>query len=185
MANSGDTDAQFQLCQQYEKQVRIVARVLLGSPLRPYLDSVDLLQSVHRSLLAGIRDQRFDISSPEKLVGLACTMVRRKVARKWRMHRRQIRLDVAESRNQFLVTELSLLVNREVGPAEQAEFDNSLTRLCNGLSELERTMLMRRLEGFTMGEVAHDLGMQPVAIRVRWTRLRQRLEETGVISDWI
>ena len=83
-AAQGESTAQELICQKYERQVRIVARVLLGPQLRPHLDTTDVLQSVHRSLLVGLREQKFDISSPDKLVALACTMVRRKVARKWR-----------------------------------------------------------------------------------------------------
>ena len=56
------------LVQSYESKVRLVARVLLGPALRPYLDSVDLVQSVHRSLMLGLRQDKFDISSPEKLM---------------------------------------------------------------------------------------------------------------------
>lgn len=185
LANNGDTGAQRRICEQYEKQVRIVARVLLGAQLRPYLDSIDLLQSVHRSLLAGIRDQRIDISTPEKLIGLACTMVRRKIARQWRVHRRQVRTELEGTEEAILLATLSGLSNREPTPDEQAEFKNSLAHLFNSLSQIERTMLQRRLEGYTTGEVAQELGMQPVAIRVRWTRLRQRLEDTGVCADWL
>ncbi len=52
-ATSGDIQAQDDICHQYERQVRIVARVLLGTALRPHLDSMDLMQSVHKSLLMG------------------------------------------------------------------------------------------------------------------------------------
>ena len=90
-AANGDSDAQRQICLQYERQVIIVARVLLGPLLRPHLDTVDVMQSVHRSMLVGLRDQKFDVSSPDKLIALACTIVRRKVARGWRKHRRQVR----------------------------------------------------------------------------------------------
>lgn len=75
----GDSEAQVVICQQYERQVRIVARILLGPQLRLHLDSMDLLQSVHRSLLIGIRSEKFSIESSDKLVALACTIVRRKV----------------------------------------------------------------------------------------------------------
>jgi DNA-directed RNA polymerase specialized sigma24 family protein len=50
---------------------------------------------------------------------------------------------------------------------------------------MERKMLTMRLEGYTAPEVANALGIQPVALRVRWTRLRQRLHESGVLTDWI
>src|SRR5438552_194809 len=91
-ARQGDRSALAELAQQYESKVRMVARVLLGPALRPYLDSVDLVQSVHKSLMIGLRQDKFDISSPDKLIALALTMVRRKVARHWRHLQRQKRL---------------------------------------------------------------------------------------------
>src|SRR5438477_12507694 len=91
-ARQGDRSALAELSQQYEAKVRMVARVLLGPALRPHLDSVDLVQSVHRSLMLGLRQDKFDISSPDKLIGLALTLVRRKVARQWRHLQRQKRL---------------------------------------------------------------------------------------------
>ncbi|MEQ1828910.1 MAG: ECF-type sigma factor [Pirellula sp.] len=83
-ARSGDSDALGKLVAQYEPELRIVARARLGTALRPHLDSIDLVQSVHRSLLIGLRADRFDTSSPEKLIALALTIVRRKVAKHWR-----------------------------------------------------------------------------------------------------
>ncbi len=91
LAALGDVSAQETICKQYERQVRIVARVLLGPQLRCHLDTMDLLQSVHRSLLIGIKSDKFSIATSDKLVALACTVVRRKVARKWRKLRRQQR----------------------------------------------------------------------------------------------
>src|SRR5687768_12063834 len=91
-ARQRDPEAISALCRQYEPRLRVVARVLLGPALRPHLDSMDLVQSVHRSLLVGIRDEAFDISTPENLMALAVTMLRRKVSRHWRRAQRQQRL---------------------------------------------------------------------------------------------
>src|SRR5688572_12807585 len=91
-ARQGDEAALAELAAKYEPEVRIDARVQLGQALRPYLDSMDLVQSVHRSLLVGLRQNKFEFASPENLIGLALTMVRRKVARHWRKLRRQHRL---------------------------------------------------------------------------------------------
>ncbi len=41
------------------------------------------------------------------------------------------------------------------------------------------------LDGYTTAEVAEELGIHPVALRVRWTRLRQRLSEAGVLLDLV
>jgi RNA polymerase sigma-70 factor (ECF subfamily) len=54
-ARRQDPAALAELVQRYESRVRMVARVLLGPALRPYLDSLDLVQSVHRSLMLGIQ----------------------------------------------------------------------------------------------------------------------------------
>src|SRR5438132_5374477 len=94
-ARQGDRGALTQLAQQYESKVRVVARVLLGPALRPYLDSVDLVQSVHKSLMLGLRRNQYDISNPDKLVALTLTMLRRKAARHWRRLQRQQRLSGA------------------------------------------------------------------------------------------
>jgi RNA polymerase sigma factor (sigma-70 family) len=180
-AAAGDSQAQLAICQQYEQQVRIVARVLLGPLLRPHLDSVDIMQSVHHSLLMGIRDQRFEIATPDKLVALACTIVRRKVARKWRVHRRQNR--VGDSGG-FILESLQELAETQESPSRAAQYQDAIQSLYASLNSIEKTMLERRLEGFTTDEVAHQLGMNPVAIRVRWTRLRQRLQEANILADW-
>lgn len=174
-ARSGDTVAQSRLCEEYERQVYVVVRVLLGPLLRPHLDSVDLVQSVHRSLLAGLRDDKFGLTTPQGLIALACTMVRRKVARKWRKLRRQNSESIGPSDSQLLCRTLRGLYSREDSPSDQAQYDDSLEKLCESLSAIERQMLERKLEGYTTGEVAEQLGLHPVAVRVRWSRLRERL----------
>ena len=184
-ASQGKSDAQEAICQRYERQVRIVARVLLGPQLRPHLDTTDVLQSVHRSVLVGLREQKFDISSPDKLVALACTMVRRKVARKWRSHRRQERWKNPSSQGEDLYTTLNSLRKSDQDPSQIAAYNDSVENLYKSLSDLERTMLERRLDGFTTGEVAAELGIHPIAIRVRWSRLRQRLENASIFADWV
>src|SRR5262249_21132296 len=109
-ARQGNTEALTRLCNLYEAELRIVARVQLGPALRPYLDSIDLVQSVHRSLLLGLRENKFDIATPQQLLALALTMVRRKVARYWRRMQRQQRFSdgsPAKTEPPTLLTELS------------------------------------------------------------------------------
>src|ERR1051325_4822453 len=101
-ARAGDPGALTRLAQQYEPKVRIVARVLLGPALRPYLDSMDLVQSVHRRLLVGLRANKFDTPAPAPLIALAVTLVRRKAAGQWRPLRRQQRLDAGRDGSQNL-----------------------------------------------------------------------------------
>src|SRR5262245_42635651 len=120
-ARAGDSEAMTRLALQYEPKVRIVARVLLGPALRPHLDSMDLVNSVHRSLMVGLRATRFAISAPEALSALAVTLVRRRAARRWRHLRRQLRPDAGADGGQSLPDLLISLSSTEADPARQAE----------------------------------------------------------------
>ena len=182
-ARAGDGEALARLSEQYEPKVRIVARVLLGASLRPYLDSIDVVQSVHRSLLAGLRSGKHDHSAPEKLVTLAVTMLRRKVARQWRHLRKQSRLSLSPDVGPAGL--LDAQAERGLDPAREAAFRDAARKLYSRLGETEQRIIDLRFQGHTTDEVAARLGLNPIALRVRMTRLRKRLEETGVLADWL
>src|SRR5438128_1374600 len=87
----GDKSAVAEVVQRYEHIIHRAARALLGPQMRPFLDSLDIVQSVHRSLLIGVRREKFEIASTSGLIALALTMVRRKIARHWRKLQHQPR----------------------------------------------------------------------------------------------
>jgi RNA polymerase sigma factor (sigma-70 family) len=182
-ARAGDAGALAALVQEYEREVRIVAHVLLGPALRPYLDSVDLVQSVHKSLLLGLRGNKFDVSSPERLVALALTLVRRKVARHWRHLRRQQRLSKGPEASPDLVEHLTSLSRPPPDPARAAELHDEVENLCRHLDETERRLLELRLQGCSTKEAAEELGVDADVLRVRLFRLRQRLRACGVVTE--
>lgn len=186
-AAAGDPMAIDALVAQYEPKVRIVARVLLGPALRPYLDSTDLAQSVHLSILSGLRNQRFRFEKPDDLIGLAVTVVRRKAAKHWRHLQRQRRLsgDGAARSNADLPGVLAALSAGGTDPAAEAAYRDQLAHLCRHLDDTERHILDLRLDGFTPAEIADRIGVGRVALRVRLTRLRQRLHAAGVVTDWL
>jgi RNA polymerase sigma factor (sigma-70 family) len=186
LAAAGDPAALQRLVAEYEPKVRIVARVLLGPALRPYLDSADLAQSVHLSIVAGLRDQRFRLAGPDDLIGLAVTVLRRKAAKQWRHLQRQRRLsgDGSRSRDGLSGT-LAALSGGGTDPAAEAQFRDQLDHLCAHLDESEQRVLALRLDGFTPAEIADQIGVSRVALRVRLTRLRQRLTAAGVVTDWL
>lgn len=184
-ARQRDPEAVSELCRQYEPRLRVVARVLLGPALRPHLDSMDLVQSVHRSLLIGIREEKFDISTPENLVALSLTLLRRKVARHWRREQRQRRLKTGASSLDLLPVLLAELASPEAGPDETAQYHDQLDQLCRQLDLTERQVLALRLDGYTTAEIADHLGLNHVTLRVRLTRLRERLRSSGFLHDWL
>lgn len=183
-AAGGDADALDALARQYEPKIRLVARVLLGPSLRPYLDSADLTQSVHKSILIGLRDEKFRVDGPEQLVGLALTVLRRKAARHWRHLQRQQRLSGAGG-DEARARAVADPIGPAADPADEAQFRDQVRQLTAHLDEVERRILELRLEGHSSPEIAERTGLSAVNIRVRMTRLRQRLHAAGVTTDWL
>src|SRR3954466_14869481 len=146
-ARRGDAEAVNELCRQYEPRLRVVARVVLGPSLRAVLDSMDLVQSVHRSLIIGMREEKFNISTPENLIALALTLLRRKVARQWRRERRQQRLNSEGSSIDLLPTILFDLTTSEAGPADLAQYHDQVEQLFRHLDATERHILALRVDG--------------------------------------
>jgi RNA polymerase sigma-70 factor (ECF subfamily) len=184
-ARRGEQEALTLLVQQYEPKVRMVARVLLGPALRPHLDSVDLVQSLHKSLLLGLRQGKYAISGPDSLLALALTLVRRKAARHWRRLRRYRRLGSGSGETGSTADLLTSLSSPRDDPSQAAQFHDQVEHLWANMNEVERRLLELRLEGYTTAEVALMLGLSTVALHVRLTRLRQRLRASGVLDDWL
>lgn len=180
-ARQGDEQALAQLSQRYEKEIRLVARVKLGPALRRYLDSVDLAQSVHFALLQGMRHEKFDVSSPEKLVALAVRMMRWKLARHLRrLYRRQRIQSMMADNGADMSTPDSA-----ADPALLAQMNDEVALLMKELDETERRLVELRLEGCTTSEAARIMGVNADVLRVRLSRLRKRLQEQGKLADWL
>lgn len=179
---SGEEDALAELVRRYEPELRVAARVRLGPALRPHLDSMDLVQSVHGSLIRGLRENQFDISSPQKLIALAVTLVRYKIAHHWRHLQRQQRLSGGsdEGNMEGLLVSLSDPGN---DPASTVQLRDQVRHLCQNLTPSDRLLVQLRLQGYQPAEIAERLGIDAVALRVRLTRLRQRLEACGVFAE--
>jgi RNA polymerase sigma factor (sigma-70 family) len=181
----GDEVALEQLVQRYESEIRLTARVLLRPLLRPYLDSVDLVQSVHRRLMLGLRENKFDISSPEKLVGLAVTMVRHKIGEQWRHLQRQTRLDDSGTDTAEQSALLTSLSSPQPGPAQTAQYNDLVRHLYAQVTDTERRVIELRLQGYSTVEVANELGITADVLRVRLHRLRQRLRDRNLLAEWV
>lgn len=181
----GDEEATRLLIAEYEPEVRLVAKLRLGAALRPYLDSIDLVQSVHRSLLIGLREEKFSISTPQNLIALALTIVRRKVASQWRKVQRQQRLSGISGTAEELPEVLVGLMGREADPAAMAALKDQIRRLWSEMDPVERQLVELRMEGSNTAEVARQLNLDADVLRVRFGRLRQRLRELGLDTEWL
>lgn len=181
-ARTGDEAALAALARQYEPEVRAVARVRLGPALRPYLDTMDLVQSVHRSLMVGLRANKFAFHGPDGLIALAVTIVRRKAARHWQRAQRQQRLGPS-SESTPLPDLLLNLAGTMPDPAKEAETRDAVQRVCNALDGLDRQLLEYNLQGYRTVEIAELLGQNADVLRVRLSRLRAKLRQLGITDS--
>ncbi|TMQ32730.1 MAG: sigma-70 family RNA polymerase sigma factor [Planctomycetota bacterium] len=171
----GDEAALTELLQRYEPRLRTAAKVLLGPLLRPQLDSLDLVQSVHRVLLPVLREGKYDLASPDQLLALAVTIVRRKVARNWRRLQREQTLRAQTCDNGTPAAD---------DPSQIAQARDALQYLLKQLGEDEQRLVELRLEGYSTVEIAGKLNCDAHALRARLSRLRQRLRKIGYF-EWV
>ena len=181
-ARDGDERAISDLLEQCEPEIRRTARALLGRLLRPYIDSVDVAQSVQVALLLGLRDRTIDVSTPEKLAGLAARMVRNKVADHWRRIRRRDRLLTRRVEDRDLG---ALLASACEEPDEIGAREEAVEKILDGLEPADRRVLELRLLGHSTAEIARALGINGDVLRVRLSRLRKRLRDRRLLADWI
>lgn len=182
-AKKGDAIALDQLVKLYEPEVRLVARMRLSSVLRQHLDSVDLVQSVHKSILMGLSQARFDISSPDKLVALALTIVRRKAASHWRRHQRQKQMPTEGDSNRSLTDFFLQLESPTPAAEEVSERRDFLEQLFANLDPLETQLIEFRIQGRSTVEIAKRLELDPDVLRVKLSRLRKKLRQKGFQND--
>jgi RNA polymerase sigma-70 factor (ECF subfamily) len=181
----GDPEAIATLAQEYEHKVRLAARALLGPDLRRQLDSVDIAQSVHLTLLAGLREDRFKPAGPAALVALALTLVRRKIARRWRRAccDRRFRSAVAEL-DPRAVAACASLCQSPVDPQRAVSFQEEMQHFWRSLNITERCLMELRIQGYETAEISAELGLAPNVVRVLLSRVRRRLHQQGIFSDW-
>jgi RNA polymerase sigma-70 factor (ECF subfamily) len=182
-ARRGDADAVARFIREYEAEVRIIARVRLGPALRPYLDSMDLVQSVHRAMIEGLRQGKFDLSSPQKLRNLAAAIVRRKVANQWRRHQKQKRLEGATLSSHEVAPLLASLCCPDAAPT--APSNDVIGQLLDRLSAADRQLVELRLQGHSTADIARALGVSADSLRMRLKRLRERLRQQGLYAEWL
>lgn len=174
----GDETATGELVLRYERAVLRAVRSRLGQNMRRAMDSMDVVQSVHQSLLMGLRNRRFEMNSPAQLIALAVVMVQRKIARHWRKIKK-LPTSGSDTVGHTHGTPLSGVSSDEPAPPELAVASDLLEQFLSQLDEFDRKLVRLKLDGHSSVEAAAILGREPAFIRMRWSRLRQLLRSRG------
>ncbi len=144
--------------------------------LRPEIDSADICQSIFKSLFAGLREGRFDLSRPEQLAKLLSAMVRFKVATKARRLsvtlREVLELDVPGDR-----------ADSGPGPEKSVEDRDALETIVKLFEGDELELLVRRLDDQPWSVIALAVGGTAEGLRNKLARALERVRDHPELRD--
>src|SRR5262245_53077286 len=169
-ARQGDQLALTTLHRALEEKLRKTAHRHLGLVLRRHVDSMDIVQSAQKSLLVCLRAGKYDIPDEEKLTALAMRILQRKVARRWRKVRQELKLRDAVARDQ------SPLTRPSDGSAEAVDAAQLVRHLMKKyMNKTEKELVELLLQGHTITSAANLQGLNPAYARVLIGRMKTRL----------
>ncbi len=181
-ARSGDASALGQLLEHYRNYLRLMARELIGGPLRLKLDPSDLVQE---TFLEAYRDfPRFAGGGEPELVAWLRRILVRNLANQAehhqaqrRDHRRQESLEAMLDRSSIaLQTALAAPVS---SPSAQEHRREQAVLLADALEKLpsdyREVFILRNLEHLPFDQIAARMGRSSGAVRMLWGRALERL----------
>ena len=156
-----DDAAAREVFQRYAARLVQLARVRLDRQTRQKVDPEDVVQSVFRSFFTRQAEGRFDLASWDDLWSLLVVITIRKCRRQavaLRAGRRDVRRELHAS--QLPEPEQGYLeaAGSEPTPEEVVSLVETVERLLSGASEVERQILLLRLQGYTPPEISREVG---------------------------
>ena len=155
-----DDDAAREVFRRYAGRLIQLARVRLDRRTRQKVDPEDVVQSVFRSFFTRQAEGRFDLASWDDLWSLLVVITIRKCRRQavaLRAGRRDVRRELHAS--QLPEPEAFLeAAGPEPTPEEVVSLVETVERLLSGASEVERRIIMLRLQGCTPAEISREVG---------------------------
>ncbi|MBI1902587.1 MAG: RNA polymerase subunit sigma-24 [Planctomycetia bacterium] len=176
----GDQDAAQVVFERYVNRLHGMARRKLHGPVRAKVDPEDVAQSVFKSFFRRQKGGFFQIGSDEDLWALLACITARKCGRLNRFFRKHKR-NVGRELTQQLASADSAAVWEVQGedptPAEVAQVADLVQSLLASFElPVHRQIIQLRLQGFTQGEIADEVGRAEVTVQLVLRSVRQRLE---------
>lgn len=150
-----------QLFADFAERLSAIAQQRLPRDLRSKVSPDDVVQSAFKSLFRRLDRISFDSSDPNSLWSLLVVIALRKCA-KWEDHflaeKRSVHREVSlGSPSTHIVAALWEVVAREPGPVEAAMFSETLEQLLGHFSPRQQQMILLRVEGCELAEIADRL----------------------------
>ena len=175
----GDEAAAAEIFRRYTDRLIALARNRLSAGLAQRIDPEEVVQSVYRSFFADTREGRYHLERGGDLWRLLVTMTLHKLGDQVRRHSNQRR--GAQREQDFnsadgLATLEDRLLDHEPTPLEAAALADELQQVMRRLVPRERRILELRLQGYTIDEVAAQVGCGERTVRYLLKEITQQLE---------
>jgi RNA polymerase sigma-70 factor (ECF subfamily) len=164
---------------RYEGRLVALARSRLSARLAQRIDPEDVVQSAYRSFFTEIHDGTYDVRPGADLWQLLATITLHKLQRQVQRHSAQKR---AVQREEHFGSEDTLLRMQAhlsapgPSPMEAASLVDEMEQLLLRFDDSERSILELRLQGYTLDEVARQVGCTERTVRRILDRIKSHLE---------
>jgi RNA polymerase sigma-70 factor (ECF subfamily) len=178
----GDPRAAEELFVQYARQLIRLAEQHLSRNLAGKVEGEDIVQSVFRTFFRRSAEGEFRIDSSDQMWRLLVQITLRKARAKGRYHtaeRRDVNAD--ESGGDKVWFEEA--ITQEPGPEQAVVLVDQIEALVRGLPELYATVLDMRLQGYSVAEIAPQVGVSRQTIYRALGLLQQRLNQSQGNDD--
>ena len=172
-----DVPAAEQVFACYAERLVRLAEQHLSQRIKVREDGEDVVQSVLRSFIRRRARGDFRIDGADELWRLLVTMTLRKARAKARRHTAEMRDVRAETAAD--TAWLGETAAREPGPAEAAALVDQIDALLQGQPPVFGEVLERRLQGDSVTDIAHELGISRQNVYRLLEVLQNRLEKSA------
>jgi RNA polymerase sigma-70 factor (ECF subfamily) len=169
--NSGDVEAVEHVLLAYEPYLRVVVRRRIGHRLRAKLDSVDVVQSVFANVLNGFRTGGWQFAGRPQLRAFLRQIAWRRLADRYQEHRKG--LDREQSLSETLP--FNLPDSETPRPSQVVEGREFWERVLAACPPAHREIVLLRVNGFQLGEIAERTGLHEGSVRRILYDLARRL----------
>ncbi len=168
----GSEDAVWELLDRYSANILRVVRRHLPNELRPKIDSVDIVQSVWKSLLR--KGDGFDhIASAEQFIAYIAQVARYKVFETHRHFTQYAQFDVRREEPLHSSSQAEgtsgenndFIDHRSDDPGEVSLAKENWALAMDKVGERGQRIVQLRLQGMTYAEIAEEAGLSVISVR--------------------
>jgi RNA polymerase sigma-70 factor, ECF subfamily len=172
---SGESDAATAIYLRYAKRLQLLARAQLGGDLSVRLDPEDVVQSVFRTFFRRAAEGHYQLPEGDELWKLFLVISLNKIRTLGQYHR-------AAKRNVEQTAALERIETFVEGSDPDAEayrvLRMTIDDLLGGLPEIQRRMVVLRIEGQNVGEIADRTKRSKRSVERLLQDFRQRLRSS-------